>query len=228
MGVTLSRREACGGSRFGFSYEGSGEYDPEPGVWATLTRTVTATPTYYLRGVDQSLYVFDHQGTLREMRDPQGHTLTLVYSGTHLSRVEDGTGERFLAFAYVGDRLVEVRDPIDRTVRFSYSGDDLTAVTDTLGQRWTYGYTDHLLTDARDPRGQMVVGIEYDGQERAVRQWDGQQGEPYQIQYDPVTRSTIITDPLRNMTVDRYNGFGALGYQATAGMGHGIGLTTTT
>ena len=64
----------CRGSRFRFEDEGGGAYDPYPGVWATLTRTLELSPTYYLRGVDQSTYVFTYTGQLVEHGDPQGHT----------------------------------------------------------------------------------------------------------------------------------------------------------
>ena len=139
--------EGYRGSRFRFMDNGDGTHEPFPGVWATLTRTLTLPYTYTLTGVDQSAYVFDDAGRLAEMCTPWGHAVTLVYSGTRLARVEDATGERFLAFEYDDDgRLVEVRDPISRTVRYGYDADtgDLVVVTDTLTHTWTYVYTGAL------------------------------------------------------------------------------------
>jgi YD repeat-containing protein len=134
--------QGCHGSRFRFQddWDDDGGYDPFPGVWATLTRTLETSPTYFLRGVDQSTYVFTSTGQLTEIRDPQGHAVTLVYSDTQLlARVQDATGERYLGFKYDdSDRLIEVRDPINRRVRYGYEGGDLVVVTDTLTNTWTY------------------------------------------------------------------------------------------
>lgn len=209
--------KGCHGSRFRFGDNGDGTYTAWPGVWATLTRTTGVSPTYFLRGVDQSLYVFTSTGQLVEVRDPQGNPIRLTYSGGRLARVQDATGARFLAFGYDAQgRLTEVRDPISRTVRYGYSpAGDLTVVTDTRGFTWTFVYTGtHLLYEIRDPLNRMVERTDYDVQGWAVRQWDGLLGPPLQIQYDAGGVVTI-TDPLGNVTVDRYNGYGTLASQST-------------
>ncbi|MFQ6101151.1 MAG: RHS repeat domain-containing protein [Anaerolineae bacterium] len=193
--------KGCHGARFRFHDDEDGTYTPFPGVWATLTRTLTSPYTYTLTGVGQSTYLFDSAGRLAQIRDPQGQVTALTYSGTQLVRVEDGTGERFLAFAYDGQgRLAEVRDPINRTVQYGYDeAGDLTVVTDTRGLAWTYAYTGtHLLCDVRDPADHVVERTEYDDQGRAVRQRDGTLGHCLAIRrttppLPPPTRGGMAT-----------------------------------
>jgi YD repeat-containing protein len=215
--------KGCRGSRFRFEDNGDGTYNPFPGVWATLTRTLETTPTYVLKGVDQSTYVFTSMGLLTEIRDPQDHAVTFVYSGTQLMQVKDDIGGRYLDLEYDDGLLVKVRDPISRTIQLGYSGGDLTVVTDTLGQAWTYTYTGtHLLRDVRDPNDHVVERTEYDGQGRAVRQWSGFEvgetpGDPLSIYYNPgAYGATTITDPLGRVTVDSYASDGTLVYQSNA------------
>ncbi len=210
--------KGCHGSRFRFADNGDGTYTAYPGVWATFTRTVGISPTYYLRGVDQSTYIFTATGQLVEVRDPQGNPIRLMYSGGRLARVQDATGARFLAFVYdVQGRLTEVRDPISRTVRYGYDpAGDLTVVTDTRGLAWTLVYTGaHLLYEIRDPLNRIVERTAYDAQGRAVRQWDGMLGQPLQIGYG-VDGSTVITDPLGHVSIDGYYGYGVLIAQQTS------------
>ena len=224
--------QGCRGSRFRFNDNDDGTHTPFPGVWATLTRTLTSPYTYTLTGVDQSVYLFDDAGQLAEMRSPQGQAITLVYtstllgagSGTQLARVEDPSGERFLAFAYDDqERLAEVRDPISRTVTYGYNGaGNLTVVTDTRGLAWTYTYTStglsagsntHLLYEVRDPAGDVVERTEYDDGGRVVRRWDGTLGQPLQIGYG-ISGTTTITDGNGHVTSDRYDGQGTLVWQS--------------
>ncbi|MEJ2736549.1 MAG: DUF6531 domain-containing protein, partial [Anaerolineae bacterium] len=210
--------KGCHGSRFRFGDNGDGTYASFPGVWATLTRTLTAPYTYTLTGVDQSLYVFDDGGRLVEVTNPQGQAIQLDYNGSQLARVQDSTGQRFLTFAYDGQgRLVEVRDPADRTVEYGYDlAGDLAVVTDTRDLAWSYTYTGtHLLRDVGDPLGHVVERTEYDGRGRAVRQWDGLLGQPLQIDYG-ADGTVTITDPLGHVTVDGYNAYGTLAWQSNA------------
>jgi YD repeat-containing protein len=136
-----------------------------------------------------------------------------------LTRVQDPTGQRFLAFSYDDEgRLVEARDPISRTVRYGYdANNDLTTITDTTGV-WTYIYTGtHWLEEVRDPAGRVVEHTGYDGLGRAVLQWGdagGTAGSPLRIQYGS---TTVLTDPLGGVTVDQYNDQGVLISQTVAG-----------
>jgi len=213
QGVVIVR--GCRGSRFRFEDNGDGTYEGWPGVWATLTRTLSAPYTYTLTGVDQSIYIFDNGGQLTVIRSPQGRETRLLYDEGRLVWVKDETGERFLLFSYDGQgRLVEVRDPLSRTVRYGYDvAGDLVVVTDTRGLVWTYVYTGvHLLYEIRDPLGRVVERTEYDGERRAVRQWDGLLGEPLQIEYG-ASGVVTVTDGLGRVTVDGYNGYGVLAFQ---------------
>ena len=215
--------QGCRGSRFRFEDNRDGTFDPLPGVWATLTRTLSAPYTYTLTGVDQSLYLFDDDGRLVEIRDPQNQAISLEYDQDHLVRVEDSTGQRFLTFEYDGaGRLEQVSDPINRTIEYGYDvNGDLSIVTDTLGNAWTYTYsgTTHLLRDVVDPLGHVVERTEYDEDSKAVRQWTNDLADLLSIEYG-VDWTATITDPLGHVSVDEYNPWGLLvGQSNAAGLG---------
>ncbi|MCP4589229.1 MAG: DUF11 domain-containing protein [bacterium] len=164
-----------GGSWLRLADNGDGTYTPYPGAQTTLSTTTTGSvvTTYTLTSADQTVRVFDADGLLHEIRDRRGNTVTLSYDGAQLTRVEDDTGERFLAFEYDGEgRLIEVRDPIDRTVHYDYDADadNLTLVTDTLKSAWTYAYTSiplgagesiTLLHEVNDPAENLVERTDY-------------------------------------------------------------------
>ncbi len=211
--------KGCHGSRFRFADNGDGTYEAWPGVWATLTRTLSAPYTYTLTGVDQSVYLFDGAGRLIEKRSSQGWATRLSYDGNgRLVWVEDETGQRFLALSYDGaGQLVGVSDAAGRAVGYGYdAAGDLTVMTDTRGFGWQYVYTGtHLLYEIRAPQERVVERTEYDGEGRAVRQWDGLLGEPLRIEYG-ASGVVTVTDALGRVTVDRYNGFGVLTEQRDA------------
>jgi len=168
-------------------------YTAYPGVQGELVRYGTApTYTYVVTGSAQTVWTFDQDGALQEIRDSQGHTTTLSYTTTVtctnvLERVtgpdgdSDTGNDRYLAFSYNGDcRLVGVRDHATRTVAFGYDqAGDLTVVTDTRGFTWTYTYSSsHLLYEVLDPNGHLAEKTAYDEEGRAIRQWSGAADSP--------------------------------------------------
>jgi hypothetical protein len=59
-------------------------------VWAAITQTLSHPYRYFVQGVDQSTYVFDDEGQLIEIRDPDGNAITLTYAAGE----EEGDRER--------------------------------------------------------------------------------------------------------------------------------------
>ncbi|HET91952.1 MAG TPA: RHS repeat protein, partial [Chloroflexi bacterium] len=220
--------KGCHGSLFRFTGNGSGPYAPAPGVWATLTRTQSAPYVYHLKGVDQSIYVFDSAGRLTEVRDPQDHRITLTYDGDErLIQVADAApgSDRSLTLGYTDERVTSLTDHTGRSVHFGYTAGNLTTVTDTLDHVWTYVYsgTTPLLQEARDPEGRVVERTEYDGQGRAVRQWRdfplGQtppESQAVRIQYEGLYDTVVITDELGHVTLDWYTPRGTLVWQGSS------------
>ncbi|MCC6191225.1 MAG: hypothetical protein IT318_19560 [Anaerolineales bacterium] len=181
-------------------YRFTTDYEPFPGVLATLTATGDPDAKYLLVAPDQSTYTFNITGTLKTWADPQGHVYSYTYDAqTRPITVTELASQRYLAFSYDGQgRLSTVADHAGRQVTYGYSltSGDLLTVTDVLNQAWTYVYsgTTHLMTEARDPVGNLIVKTDYDAQGRAWRQSQGAQGEPIvQISYQSATTS-VVTD----------------------------------
>jgi len=227
--------EAHTGNRLRFYDAGNGQFDPAPGVRATLRRE--ADGTYTLTTRSQRLQRFDAQGRLIEQRDAQGHQQTLAYyaaSGTpwdgQLERVTDVATTRMLTFTYINwnnqPRLDTVRDHTGRTIRYSYTpAGDLHTVTDVRGGTTTYGYagTTHLLTSVQRPDGVVEVTNQYNAQQRVERQ-DEATGLVTTYQYADTAdgRTTTMTRQHRtggptDVLVDHYRPDGSVEYQARNG-----------
>jgi len=202
--------KGCRGSRFPFANNGNRTYTAYPGVWATLTYSNTVN-RYFLRGVDQSTYVFNGTGQLIEIHDAQGFTTTLTYSNDRLSRVADATGRRYLDFGHdVQGRITSVTDNIGRTTGYGYNAvGDLVAITGTLNTpaqpvRWTYAYTGtHLLYEILNPAGGLVERTNYDNDGRAAAQWTALSDDPLTIEYGSGVVTT--TDALGRQTLEVYD-----------------------
>jgi YD repeat-containing protein len=226
-GVVILQGWAGGRFRF-LKNTDNGVYTPLPGIWATLTRTLTAPYTYTLTTVDQTIYTFNAAGLPVAIRDQRGNLTNLAYTGTQLIRVADATGQRYLNFGYDGQgRVFTLTDPINRIITYTYDiNGNLSRITDTRGFTWTYSYTgtnNHLLAEVRGPSAMLVERTEYDSQNRAVRQWTNASSQPLGLQYlnglDAYgfpTQTVVITDPLGRVTIDNYNARGTLvGQQRT-------------
>ena len=221
--------ESCGGQQFSFmanSAYGANSYQGASGAGGSITRTgYYGAYIYYLTTANNDRYTFNNAGRPIEIADAQGHTTTLTYSGTQLSRVADATGQRYLTFAYDAQgRLIQISDPLSRTIGYGYdAAGDLTVMTDTLGHPWTYTYDgSHRLTEVRNPLNEIVEHTEYDSRGRAVRQWQGNR-LVVELEYlDTVdlwglpAQTTIINDAAGGVTTDYYSSRGALVQQTNA------------
>jgi YD repeat-containing protein len=221
--------ESCGGQQFSFMANnayGANSYQGASGAGGVISRTGTyGAYTYYLTAANNDRYTFNNAGLPVEIRDAQGHTTTLTYSGAQLIRVADATGQRYLNFAYDAQgRLIRISDPLSRTIGYGYdAAGDLTVMTDTLGHAWAYTYDGaHRLIEVRNPLDEVVERTEYDGNGRAVRQWQGNR-LVVQLQYlDTVdawglpAQTTIITDAAGGVSTDYYSSRGALAQQTNA------------
>ena len=107
---------------------------------------------------------------------------------------------------------MQISDPIGRMVQYGYDlNGDLGVVTDTRGLAWTMTYTStplsagtgHLLYEITDPEGHTVERQDYDGQGRAVRQWDGL-GNELVLTYN-ADGTVTVTDARGNVITDTYD-----------------------
>ncbi len=205
------------GSRMRFSDNGDGTYTAYPGVWASLTRTLTTPYVYTVTAANQEIFVFNDTGRLTRRLDPQGNATELSRTnGLTLTRVTDAASGRYLDFDYDGQgRLSTLTDSANRTVGYGYdAADNLSQVVDTRGLTWTYTYSGaHLLHAITDPTGKVIERTFFDPQGRVTRQENGASQPVVQISYLDLQR--VITEAGRVIS-DTYNGLGLWVSQSNA------------
>ncbi len=117
---------------------------------------------------------------LIEMKDRNGNQVTIERGGpsSGISRIVDSSG-RAINFSYSGSRLIQIQDPLGRTVQYTYNTNDrLETVTDPEGGVTTYTYDSAgrilTITDARNitfienfygPSGRVLRQVQVDGGE---------------------------------------------------------------
>lgn len=212
--------QAPGGSQLPFFDLGNGQYQAYPGVTAQMS-LITATggiTTYVVTATNQTVYTFNAAGLVTQTVDPMGNVISYTYyvSGPLQSVQSYG---RSLQFTYdTQNRLKQVTDPISRSTQFGYNANgDLAIVTDTRGLTWTYQYsgTTHLLSQIVDPNQKTVERTEYDGQGRAIKQYNGKNELVAQLQFGSGGVITV-TDGLARTSIDRYGRGAWLGGSDTA------------
>jgi RHS repeat-associated protein len=205
-GVVLFK--AHNANQYTFEDNGDGTYTPIAGVLASLTPNPGPPITYTLVDPGQATYVFAENGLLQFWSDPQSHVWSYSYDANdRLSRVNADGGQRYLSFTYDAQgRLTSLADHTGRAVAYGYDvAGDLISVSDVLGGTWTYTYdTAHRLTQVTDPRGVVSIRTDYDGQGRAVRQYNGADELIVEITYNPDGTSTIV-DARGNPSTDDYD-----------------------
>jgi len=219
-GVVLLKSHSA--NLYEFEVNADGTYSTFPGVCGKLTRDEGPPVRYTLTDNSQRSYTFDVSGRLMRLEDAQGRGLNYRYDGEGLlARVDDDGSARWLAFSYdASGRMLSVSDQSGREVRFSYdpAAGDLASVRDLMGHVWTYAYdAQHHLIQVRDPLDEIVERTEYDGQGRAVRQYNAE-GLVLELEYHGfgVTR---VVDGLGHEESLTYNGMNALDRQKDPGGG---------
>ena len=157
--------------------------------------------------------VFDLEGRLIRKEDRNGNTITLIYDGELLTRVENDSG-RWLAFEYEDGFIKTITAPEERTIQYGYTDDLLTTVTDGNGHTTTYKYNDNQqLTEVLTPEGHHALEQIYDEEFRVDWQRIGR-AQINDFEYeDDVTR---IIDSYGNTTTYIYNEFAQIVAQIDA------------
>ena len=109
-------------------------------------------------------------GYLRTIKDSNGNTLTLSYSGTTLISVTDGAG-RVTTFESAAGNLTAIVDPSGRRTSYAYTGAQLTKITYSDGKYATYVYdANKNLTSATNFDGYKMQYIYYAASPYRVQQ----------------------------------------------------------
>ncbi|HWA66524.1 MAG TPA: DUF6531 domain-containing protein [Mycobacteriales bacterium] len=185
-----------------FTRNADGTYTaPEP-ILGTLAQGADGSFTYIQQA--QTIYTFDDAGTLVEMSDLNGNTLTLHHTNGELATITDSNGRAIrLAYNDSGE-VTQLTDPAGRVTTYTYDGDgNLTSVTDPSGATNEYTYdSDHKLLTHTDPDGNVATNT-YDDAGRVIGQTD-RAGRRYAFGYNG-DNTVTVTDPDGNQSLETYS-----------------------
>ncbi len=131
----------------------------ESGVRDKLTQLTSGE--YRLRRPDNLDYLFDTNGKLTQIADPNGNTLTLTYTGDLLTQVANNFGAA-ITIQYSGTRISSVTDPKSQSISYTYANDDLTQAAYSDSRSVSYAYSSHNMTDKYDTASNLIGHWAYD------------------------------------------------------------------
>lgn len=191
------------GKRKRFTRSPNGSWRSAPGTYQTLS--VSSDGSAQLRDKDGTLQVFDTVGRLIRIQDKNNNTLTLTHDAQGvISRATAASGRSLIFTKGPDGRIASVTDPLGRTVRYFYDADGyLSRVLDPIGGETGYTYLYRNLHRVVDPRGNTVVTLYHDAEDRVV--FEGlADGAEYRFQY-PGESQTRIIDPLDRPLLYTFN-----------------------
>jgi RHS repeat-associated protein len=159
-----------------FNKLSNGSYSPPPGI---TTQLINNGDVYSLRERFGMTMSFNADKKLSQIKDVDGNSMTLTYSGANVTSVSDAFN-RTLTIAYAGDMISSVSDSADpsRSVSYGYDGyGNLITYTDPEGKVWSYGYnTDHRMSSLTNPLNIVTAMNTYDSLGRVKTQTVPRQG----------------------------------------------------
>jgi RHS repeat-associated protein len=203
------------GAELTFTYNsGTSAWDADPYVTSTLDDLGT---TWKLTRNKTDISIFDKAtGRLTTRQDLNGYETSLTYDGSgNLTTVTNDAG-RSVTVAWSGSHISSISDPAGRSVTYSYDGSaNLTDVVDVRGGHAQFTYdANHRLLTMRSPRfygdttttPSPVVTNNYDGAGRVDVQTD-ELGRETTFSYtaDGAGSLTVVTDAEGNETAHFYD-----------------------
>jgi RHS repeat-associated protein len=191
-----------GGAEKLFTPSGN-SFTPEQGCYDSLARA--GNNAFTLTRKDHSVLSFTKKAgqtdpslityRLTNIKDQNGNSTTLSYSGDHLDTVADPSG-RNLSFTWEGNHITRIDDSTGRHIGYGYNGDgDLTSYTDANNNTTDYQYNPpHYLTKIIEPGNDVFLENHYNSLKRVDWQKDGK-GVQTTFTYDLANRITSIGEP---------------------------------
>jgi RHS repeat-associated protein len=198
-------------------------YNPQPGVFGTLTSDgcsglmrvqgqLVCFPsgnyqptTYTYTDPTGRVYVFGANGAMKSITDPTGNTLNFTASG--ITSSAGGVTVPFLRDT--GGRITTITDPNGNVYRYSYDTNGNLASVSKPGvvNPITYTYTpDHFLLTQTGPQGNTSSATYYsDGR---LQSSTDALGNVTQYSYNLATNTTTTTNPDGGVVIQTNNSFG--------------------
>ena len=183
---------------------------------------------YTLTEKDSTTYNFNTSGKLISIRDRNGNTTTLTYTGNHesssgqaLTTITDPSGRTIYLTYDSQNRISAVTGTNNNVYNFTYANDTLISVSFSLvgnPSGWSYSYDSNGQMQAKtDPQG-YVTTYTYDSEGRVTSSIDPE-GKTKRISYDSANNTAIVTekdggvwiyryDPLLNVTTQKIDPLG--------------------
>lgn len=197
------------GKVLGYVGSGAGAWTSNDTVVEKLTKLTPVTggdPLWQLVTADDTVELYDANGLPVSVTYRGGRSLVFAYSSGALQSVTDNLG-RVLQFAYDSQsRLGTVTAPGGETVAYSYgSNGHLATATYADATSRQYLYEDsrfpYALTGLIDQRGLRFATWAYDSQGRAISTEYASGIFKFTLDYDPLTSTSLVTDPLGTQRV---------------------------
>ena len=174
---------------------------------------------YTLEIPDGQKYVFDSDGKLIQIIQPNEKTVTLEHIGNTTVITEDVSGAKFVLNYNDSGLLTSVGDGNGRITSITYENDLIKSVTNPLGETvvYTYDANNRLVTSALDGNSPYVTNT-YDEEGRVLTQDDADPDTPLSyFSYSESENNEFIVDGIdRNGNTVKY---------VSDGMGHLLSVT---
>jgi RHS repeat-associated protein len=207
------------GATVEFSQDEDGDFVAPPRVFASLTYDATSGLWTFTRRKTEVI-VFNADGTLHQMKDLDGNTVTASYTSGTLSELT-ASGGRSISLTWSGSHISGLTDSAGRTVSYGYTSGNLTSVVAVDGATTDYGYASNReLTSTTLPDGGTTTNV-YDSSNRVTSQTDPVGRE---TTYSYSGSTTTATEP--NGAVNEY--VYANDRLASETLGYGTAAATTT
>ena len=174
---------------------------------------------YTLEIPDGQKYVFDSDGKLIQIIQPNEKTVTLEHIGNTTVITEDVSGAKLVLNYNDSGLLTSVGDGNGRITSITYENDLIKSVTNPLGETvvYTYDANNRLVTSALDGNSPYVTNT-YDEEGRVLTQDDADPDTPLSyFSYSESENNEFIVDGIdRNGNTVKY---------VSDGMGHLLSVT---
>ena len=147
---------------------------------------------------------FDLQGRLLSQKDPNGVTLSYIYEGQQLVRIEHDCGAH-ITLHYENDRPVKATGPGGKEIYYTFDSEGhLHSVTNQEGHTTIYSYDNFgRLISVQDPNKNALFQTEYDVYNRAIEWRSG--ATVTQAKYDLYHGSTEVAQSDGTQLADHYD-----------------------
>jgi RHS repeat-associated protein len=166
------------GTAWQFTRAGTGAFTTPAGLQQTLTRTLSATDEYQLKGwTTNQIIHFNLAGLPKSIEDRNSNTVRFTYDSaktfafTSIVSTAGSDGAKTLQSSYANgvQTFTQTNGNASRSISWvKNTAGDITTYTDATGKKTIFGYTNGDLTSITAPNG-GVTAFTYDSSDRVTK-----------------------------------------------------------